>query len=155
MPYREARRHNALIRPEFIDEPLKPLLRPLVLQDQTASPTISPRTPSTIASSATRINSAVTGRSPDVARSDKSVLVPLSSGHGVFDLPKPSTLFPRDIETLLKMSSTALGELLEDYGLRAQAQDPSTGPGEDSKQAKPSGTPTTPKGTFYSARHAP
>ncbi|GJE91454.1 hypothetical protein PsYK624_076040 [Phanerochaete sordida] len=117
----EARRHNALIRSNSLDEPLRPLLRP--------PPSLDDIFPRDASSSDGRPTPQAVG-SPDPASA-----LPVSPGArrrkslgnvqgrrarlSVLDLDTPtaSPLFPRDLAALARLDGSTTRELMRDYGL--------------------------------------
>lgn len=131
---REARRHNALIRSNSLDEPLRPLLRPppslgdvfppLAVSDGDGS-----ETPRALAPTGTGVfepgRPALTidasfdagGKSGygGHRKAKRSAVTPLSA----LDLqePAPSPRFPQDLNSLTTLSPIETKELMRDYGL--------------------------------------
>ncbi|EKM53463.1 uncharacterized protein PHACADRAFT_259872 [Phanerochaete carnosa HHB-10118-sp] len=120
----EARRHNALIRTNSPEEPLRPLLRPPPsLEELFARDTLqadghrkssgigdsdkrsaSAASPSTRRHKASSVSSTVQGRRARLSALD-------------LDIPTPSPLFPRDLTALARLNTDETRELMRDYGL--------------------------------------
>lgn len=132
----EARRHNALIRSNSLDEPLRPLLRPPPSLDdvfpplapsdgdgsETPRPSLSgtaindPSRPSLTIDASVDWKTATAGRKSAIhGRVARSAATPLSA----MDLqdPAPSPRFPRDLGNLTRLSPVETKELMRDYGL--------------------------------------
>lgn len=99
---REARRHNALIRSTALDEPLRPLLRPLSRDSSPCSP------------SSTRKQGASSPKLSDTTFSSHSATAAL---HYDLHSATPSPLFPRDIANMLRLEPDTVRTLMKEYGL--------------------------------------
>ncbi|TCD66529.1 hypothetical protein EIP91_001249 [Steccherinum ochraceum] len=125
----EARRHNALIRSNALDEPLRPLLRPFAKPVPPPSsphqPEMAPADPSTpkaapvdadpAASDPTTIPILEIGEEPKKTEP----LPPAPPTPVEIDLtpPTPSPLFPRDLTSLMRLSPSDAKVLVREYGL--------------------------------------
>ncbi|KAI0918910.1 hypothetical protein AcV5_001968 [Taiwanofungus camphoratus] len=98
----EARRHNALIRSTALDEPLRPLLRPLSRDSSPCSP------------SSTRKQGASSPKLSDTTFSSHSATAAL---HYDLHSATPSPLFPRDIANMLRLEPDTVRTLMKEYGL--------------------------------------
>lgn len=120
----EARRHNALIRSNSLDEPLRPLLRPPPSLEgmfpRHALPADERHTPSGIGDTD---DASALPLSPSARRRKTSIPSASVPGRRVrlsvldLDTPTPSPLFPRDLTALARLDASDMKDLMRDYGL--------------------------------------
>lgn len=143
--YREARRHNALIRTNSLDEPLRPLLRPPPPgEDAVPLDELELMTPSDDGR-ATPLRGLDTSALPPALTIDARLRSKSKSGirgkHLLKEPATPSPLFPRDLSSLMNLSPHETKALIKDYGLarlRHVARTPVTQSGEPNDIFSPS-----------------
>lgn len=124
----EARRHNALIRANSLDEPLQPLLRPPPVPRSEWPLSVS--IPDAAAEGGGSTASAYTDKAPQAVPltnrvfSDSDAVPSKPSGRGRHGLPRleiepptPSPLFPRDLTSLMRLGQEEARALVKEYGL--------------------------------------
>lgn len=129
IPNSEARRHNALIRSNALDEPLTPLVRPFArpfpsfpaaepvtrrLSDTTTA-TLNPPSASDAAANGDPTDAATV---PIIDVSEESPTVDAAApAEIVLEPPTPSPLFPRDLTSLMRLNPDDATALVREYGL--------------------------------------
>ncbi|KDQ55183.1 hypothetical protein JAAARDRAFT_37715 [Jaapia argillacea MUCL 33604] len=118
----EARRYNATLRTNSLQEPLRPLLRPLAMPTSARfslpSPT-SPSSPSNFYNPVTPAQPApppVTPMTPRALHRSYSSTSP-SASSSPYDPLAPSPLFPPNLKTLFNLDIDAARALIREYGL--------------------------------------